>query len=195
MPASGPLIIKGFGFDARQTILLNIPFGFVQAAVCVIGCLLAARFGYKGLVIIGFMIPCVLGAGLLYGLGRTPNYQGGLLFGYYCIGFLFGCNPLIFSWLAANTSGTYPFPILFDRVYPILSGAYRTHRAHEEVPRHLAMQRRLSCGQHSRAPLVQLEPGPILPPGCRRGARYLHRLQCPRGVGPQASRPLAPRTC
>jgi MFS family permease len=105
MPASGPLIIKGFGFDARQTILLNIPFGFVQAAVCVIGCLLAARFGYKGLVIIGFMIPCVLGAGLLYGLGRTPNYQGGLLFGYYCIGFLFGCNPLIFSWLAANTGG------------------------------------------------------------------------------------------
>ncbi|GFZ51567.1 LOW QUALITY PROTEIN: hypothetical protein JCM24511_09334 [Saitozyma sp. JCM 24511] len=101
----GPLIIKGFGFDARQTILLNIPFGFVQAAVCVVGCLLAARFGYKGLVIIAFMIPCVLGAGLLYGLGRTANYQGGLLFGYYCIGFLFGCNPLIFSWLAANTSG------------------------------------------------------------------------------------------
>ncbi|RSH80850.1 hypothetical protein EHS25_007019 [Saitozyma podzolica] len=101
----GPLIIKGFGFDARQTILLNIPFGFVQAAVCVLGCILAARFGYKGLVIISFMLPCVLGSGLLYGLGRTANFQGGLLFGYYCIGFLFGCNPLIFSWIAANTGG------------------------------------------------------------------------------------------
>jgi len=109
---SGPLIIKGFGFNARQTILLNIPFGFVQASVCVIGCLIAARFGYKGAVLIGFMLPCVLGSGLLYGLGRTPNFQGGLLFGYflfgyYCIGFLFGGNPLIFSWLAANTSGTF----------------------------------------------------------------------------------------
>jgi hypothetical protein len=51
------------------------------------------------------MLPCVLGSGLLYGLGRTANYQGGLLFGYYCIAFLFGCNPLIFSWLAANTGG------------------------------------------------------------------------------------------
>ncbi|RSH89802.1 hypothetical protein EHS25_001788 [Saitozyma podzolica] len=53
----GPLIIKGFGFDARQTILLNIPFGFVQAAVCVLGSILAARFGYKGIVIISFMLP------------------------------------------------------------------------------------------------------------------------------------------
>jgi hypothetical protein len=104
-PRSGPLIIKGFGFDARQTILLNIPFGFVQATVCFVGCLCAARFGYKSIVIIAFMLPCVLGSGLLYGLGRTANYQGGLLFGYYCIAFLFGCNPLIFSWLAANTGG------------------------------------------------------------------------------------------
>ncbi|GFZ50389.1 hypothetical protein JCM24511_08146 [Saitozyma sp. JCM 24511] len=101
----GPLIIKGFGFDARQTILLNIPFGFVQAAVCVLGSILAARFGYKGVVIISFMLPCVLGAGLLYGLGRTANFQGGLLFGYYCIGFLFGCNPLIYAWVAANNGG------------------------------------------------------------------------------------------
>jgi hypothetical protein len=53
------------------------------------------------------MLPCVLGAGLLYGLGRTAKYRGGLLFGYYCIAFLFGCLPLIFSWLAANTSGTF----------------------------------------------------------------------------------------
>jgi len=64
---SGPLIIKGFGFDSRQTILLNIPFGFVQSAVCILGCLFAARFGYKGLIIISLMLPCILGAGLLYG--------------------------------------------------------------------------------------------------------------------------------
>ena len=64
---SGPLIIKGFGFDSRKTILLNIPFGFVQSAVCILGCLFAARYGYKGLVLVAFMLPCILGSGLLYG--------------------------------------------------------------------------------------------------------------------------------
>lgn len=59
-------------------------------------------FGYKGLVVVAFMLPCVLGAGLLYGLGRTANHRGGLLFA-----FLFGCLPLIFPRLAANTSGTF----------------------------------------------------------------------------------------
>lgn len=102
----GPIIIKSLGgFDSRVTILLNMPFGFVQTCVCVLGCLLAARFGYKGFVLIGFMIPCVLGAGLLYGLGREKSDMGPLLFGYYCIGFLFGGNPLMFSWVASNMGG------------------------------------------------------------------------------------------
>ncbi|TXT07424.1 hypothetical protein VHUM_03144 [Vanrija humicola] len=102
----GPLIIQNLGgFNSRQTILLNIPFGFVQTAVCFAGCILAARFGYKGIVLIAFMLPCILGSGLLYGLGREKSLIGPLLFGYYCIGFLFGGNPLIFSWLAANTGG------------------------------------------------------------------------------------------
>jgi MFS family permease len=101
----GPLIIKGFGFNPRQTILLNIPFGFVQTCVCFAGCLLAARFGYKGIVLMAFMIPCVIGSGLLYGLGRSHKDSGPLLFGYYLIAFLFGGNPLLFSWLAANTAG------------------------------------------------------------------------------------------
>jgi hypothetical protein len=61
------LIIKGFGFSARQTLLLNIPFGFVQSSVCLLGCLLAAKYGFKGVILIAFMLPCVLGAGLLYG--------------------------------------------------------------------------------------------------------------------------------
>jgi MFS family permease len=101
----GPLIIKGFGFNARQTILLNIPFGFVQSCVCFAGCLLAARFGYKGFVLIAFMIPCVIGSSLLYALPHTSKEQGPRLFGYYLIAFLFAGNPLLFSWLAANTGG------------------------------------------------------------------------------------------
>lgn len=100
----GPLLIKGFGFNARQTILLNIPFGFVQTAVCLGGCYLATRFRYKGIVFIAFMVPCVIGAALLYAL--TPEQaRGAMLAGYYLIGFLFGGNPLMFSWVAANVAG------------------------------------------------------------------------------------------
>jgi MFS family permease len=99
----GPLIIRGFGFDARQTMLLNIPFGFVQTCVCFAGCLLAARFGYKGAILMSFMIPCVFGSAMLYGIGDRLN--GLRLFSYYCIAFLFGGNPLLFAWLAGNTGG------------------------------------------------------------------------------------------
>ena len=64
---SGPLIIKGFGFDARRVALLNMPFGFVQMVVCIGGCVIAARWGHKGIVFAGIMIPCLIGSGLLYG--------------------------------------------------------------------------------------------------------------------------------
>lgn len=102
---SGPLIIKGFGFSARQTILLNMPFGFVQLCVCLGGCLAAARWRKKSVIMVVLLIPCVLGSGLLYGLGRGKKYSGPLLFGYYCLAFLFGTNPIVFSWVAANTAG------------------------------------------------------------------------------------------
>ena len=67
LACSGPLIIKGFGYDARQTSLLNMPFGVVQAICCLSSAVLAARFGRKGLVLLGFIIPCLIGSGLLYG--------------------------------------------------------------------------------------------------------------------------------
>lgn len=100
----GPLLIKGFGFNSRQTILLNIPFGFVQTAVCLGGCYLAAKFRFKGIVLISFMVPCVIGASLLYAL-KAEHARGAMLAGYYLIGFLFGGNPLMFSWVVANVAG------------------------------------------------------------------------------------------
>lgn len=109
----GPLIIKGiFSTNGstgmklnREVILLNIPFGFVQTVVCFLGCILAARFGYKGFVLISFMLPCIIGSVLLFTLGHAAKDNGPRLFGYYLIAFLFGGNPLIFSWLAGNVGG------------------------------------------------------------------------------------------
>jgi hypothetical protein len=84
----GPLIIQGFGFNARQTILLNMPFGFLQLVVCVVGCMAAAKWRRKSTIMFALLIPCVIGSGLLYGLGRGPQYSGPLLFGYYLLAFL-----------------------------------------------------------------------------------------------------------
>lgn len=36
----------------------------------------------------------------------APNEQAPLLVGYYLLAFLFGGNPLIVSWIVANTAGT-----------------------------------------------------------------------------------------
>ncbi len=78
----GPLIIKSFGFNSRKTILLNIPFGFMQT-VCILGLAFAAtKFSKKSISLGILVIPCITGAGLLYGLGRTKSVVGPLLFGY-----------------------------------------------------------------------------------------------------------------
>lgn len=44
-----------------------MPFGFVQLCVCLGGCTIAAKWGRKGFVLIGILLPCVLGSGLLFG--------------------------------------------------------------------------------------------------------------------------------
>lgn len=72
------------------------------------------------------MLPVILGVGLLYGLPKTDQYQGGLLAGYCKLlcpegnmpitqtltlrakdlfSFLFSANPLIVSWMGSNIGG------------------------------------------------------------------------------------------
>lgn len=101
----GPLIINGFGFDSRQTILLNIPFGFVQVLVILLASYCTQRFKRKSVMLCIFLIPCVAGSAMLYGLGRSKADEGPLLAGYYLIAFLFACNPLIVAWIASNVAG------------------------------------------------------------------------------------------
>jgi MFS family permease len=52
-----------------------------------------------------FLVPCVVGSVMLFALGRGKEHTGPLLTGYYLIAFLFACNPLIVSWIAANVGG------------------------------------------------------------------------------------------
>ncbi|KFY18486.1 hypothetical protein V493_08571, partial [Pseudogymnoascus sp. VKM F-4281 (FW-2241)] len=83
----GPLIVKGFGFDRYQTLLLNIPFGTVQTIVIVASCWVANKMKLKGVILLGFMLPVVAGTGMLYGLGRDASDRPALLVAYYLTAF------------------------------------------------------------------------------------------------------------
>ena len=101
----GPLIVKGFGFDAYQTSLLNIPFGAMQTIVIVSSCWASYKLRLKSAVLIGFMVPVVIGIAMLYALPHEKSNQGPLLLAYYLCAFLFAANPLLISWVVGNTAG------------------------------------------------------------------------------------------
>jgi hypothetical protein len=67
----GPLIIKGFGFDQYETVLLNLPFGFLTLAVVMGACWVVGSWKFER--------PCLgclyssLRGGLWYALGAASD--------------------------------------------------------------------------------------------------------------------------
>jgi hypothetical protein len=111
--AFGPLIIRGFGFDAFNTILYNMIPGAIGIAaniMCVgtpsvVGVQLmfsaaycAQRFKVKGPVILGILIFPVAAAAALFALPRGPAYTNRLLAVYFILQIFQPLTPLIFSW-------------------------------------------------------------------------------------------------
>lgn len=81
----GPLIVKTFGFDQFQTILFNIPFGFVQLVATVGGAFIAQKIKMKGPVIAVLCLPPIAGCVMLMVLPRDASERAALLVGYYLI--------------------------------------------------------------------------------------------------------------
>ncbi|CAK41764.1 hypothetical protein CBS63078_1310 [Aspergillus niger] len=102
----GPLILQGLGYDTYTTTLLNMPFGAVQVIVILLASYLAQKARLKGIILAALMLPVVAGLAILYAVPRNSSTNGALMAGYYLIAFLFGGNPLIVSWIVANTAGT-----------------------------------------------------------------------------------------
>lgn len=104
--AFGPTLIANFGFDKYVTSLLNLPFGALQFICIIVASYAAAKWKYKAPVLAMFMVPVVAGLAMLYAEGISKNLrQSVALTGYYVLAFLFGGNPLIVSWMIANTAG------------------------------------------------------------------------------------------
>ena len=92
-----------------STTLLSMPFGALQTIAILIGCYCAYKFRIKSAVLTGLMIIVVAGCVMIYTQAVNPaNFkQGVALGGYYLLAFLFGGNPLIVSWMVANTGGLF----------------------------------------------------------------------------------------
>ncbi|ERS98858.1 hypothetical protein HMPREF1624_04048 [Sporothrix schenckii ATCC 58251] len=101
----GPLIVKSFGFDSFDTILFNIPFGFVQLVATVGGAVLATYIRKKGPVLILLCLPPIAGCAVLMAVPHDPEHRAALLVGYYLISVYPGITPIIYSWSAQNTAG------------------------------------------------------------------------------------------
>jgi hypothetical protein len=93
----GPLIVKTFGFDSFQTILFNIPFGFVQIVATVGGAWLSAKIKLKGPVIALLCLPPIAGCIVLLILPHQASHKAPLLVGYYIISVYPGISKLV-SW-------------------------------------------------------------------------------------------------
>ncbi|KAK4942597.1 hypothetical protein LTR10_017726 [Elasticomyces elasticus] len=79
----GPLIIKAFGFNKFQTILLNMPFGAVQLIATMGGAWAATTMKKKSPVLAFLSLPPIVGCVMLLHLPRTANAKGPLLVAYY----------------------------------------------------------------------------------------------------------------
>lgn len=98
----GPLIIDGFGFNPFQASLLNTLFGAIQTII--LSYWTAQKMRLKGLILVGFMVPIVVGNAVLYGLNRGPSDRPALLAACYLLAFLFAANPLLLAWLIGKAA-------------------------------------------------------------------------------------------
>ncbi|KAK4643949.1 hypothetical protein QC761_300420 [Podospora bellae-mahoneyi] len=101
----GPLILSGLGYDKYTTTLLNIPFGVMQYLVIMFTAWGAVRLRLKAPTLCAMILIILAGLTTLHTLPRSQNQTGGLLAGFYCLAFIFGCNTLVVSWILANTAG------------------------------------------------------------------------------------------
>ncbi|KAJ6494935.1 MFS general substrate transporter [Mycena vulgaris] len=101
----GPLIIKAFGYNQLNTILLQMPFGAVQIVATLGGGFLATRCKLKAPVLVLLTLPPIAGAAALLKLPRGAAHKSSLLGAYYIVSFYPAISPLIYTWSSQNTAG------------------------------------------------------------------------------------------
>lgn len=102
----GSIILEDLaGFNANQSILLNMPFGALQFVSILGASWLAYRFQRKSPFLLTLVTIVIVGVAIMVGLPKTKANKGGLLAGYYLIAFVYAINPLLISWMGGNCAG------------------------------------------------------------------------------------------
>ncbi|KDR78640.1 hypothetical protein GALMADRAFT_1364881 [Galerina marginata CBS 339.88] len=101
----GPLIMRGFGFDAYTVMLFLIPYGVSEVLFIFGGFWLNKRFSLKSPIIFCCLLPCVCASIILLKTGRSPEDQPILLFAYYLLSSLAVVLPTLVNWQSSNVSG------------------------------------------------------------------------------------------
>ncbi|KDN52085.1 MFS general substrate transporter [Tilletiaria anomala UBC 951] len=99
------LILQGFGFDKYQVMLLSMPVGAMQIISIFAAFWASSYFKNKTGVLLGVMVPTLIGGGMLYGLGREPKDRPALLVAYYLTVCYVAVTPLLFNWHSSNVAG------------------------------------------------------------------------------------------
>ncbi|TPX13011.1 uncharacterized protein E0L32_006656 [Thyridium curvatum] len=95
-------LIRGFGYDAKQSALLNMPAGVVSVFSTLLSTFAILYRFPRWLGICCLMVPTLIGAGLMSFYSRS---QAGSLAGIYLINFDVAPLALVYAWVGANVQG------------------------------------------------------------------------------------------
>ena len=96
-------LIKGFGYNSKQTALLQIPAGGVSIVSILTATFLAGRYNQRALNVITLLIPGIVGGCLMAFL--PADNKPGKLIGIYLTNCIGAMLPLLYSLVGANYAG------------------------------------------------------------------------------------------
>lgn len=100
------LVIESFGFTNLQSTLINIPYSLLSGGTIMLTGYLAGRFRQANcLLIVAAILPCVVGAALIYARASPHVSPGVQLFGYFLLATGPAAMPLALSLVQANYRG------------------------------------------------------------------------------------------
>lgn len=96
-------LIKGFGYNSKETALLQIPGGVCSVISILIATYLAGKYDQRGLNVVTLLMPGILGGALMAFLPESN--KAGKLIGNYLTNCIGASLPLMYSWVGANYAG------------------------------------------------------------------------------------------
>ncbi|KAI0352703.1 MFS general substrate transporter [Trametes cingulata] len=98
------IIVKGFGYTTKQTLILSTPGGAIGIISAVVCGWYSDRAGERMLPIVWSLIATLAGAAMLVALD-SPSQKGALLFATWIVGTYGSSLAIIYAYNASNTSG------------------------------------------------------------------------------------------